>query len=521
MKKRGKVLFSLIIVTFILILIGSYMNNYNLEIQPPSETWSKEVSLGTALGKNAPVILKEESKIIIAYANDNKLNLCETDLHGKVSRTKEYDLTEDLVCKVLLTKSSAGYILMYNSVDGGEGYLENIILDKDLNEIKRETIRGPEVACQLDNNNLVVSYDDRIEIINTLESKSISLPAEKVNMISASTTKDGFLICYMEDDSLFKSFTFNEGIASEPILVQTIAKNSKINYKGMATSSDDENGYIMFEQHIKGEFHSCRLIEFPIAGGEAKENKPYINNSNYLINCVGAYSEKDGGKFYVNFDNVYGKKESRRGIAELIIKDGKINEIEPVTRTRGVCINPYVNEDYISYLSFNEKDIYDVVIASTREDFKSINNLPRNSEKVSAFFYTIQGIMYSFVYIIIVGFAWIAVGLVLSGIVTFLDYKFPVEQKKLMYIAVAAITTCAKIFVIIKMFYGTYAYMLPQIIAPIYIGVIICILISIIVYSYGYYLYAREFECVFIAKFSLSLLIDALLTLMVYVPLTI
>ncbi|MEG0308871.1 MAG: hypothetical protein RR636_13065 [Clostridium sp.] len=521
MKKKRMVLFSFIIVTFILIVIGSYINNYNLEVQPPSEVWSKEVRLGTALGKNAPVVLKEESKLIVAYANDKKLNLCEVDLQGEILRTKEYNLSEELVNKVLLTNSSNGYILMYNSKNGGDGYLENIRLDKELNEINRETINGTKATCQLDNNNIIVGYDDRVEIINTLESTSIVVPAQNVSMISISSTKTGFLICYMEDDSIFKSITVNEGTVSEPRLVQSIAKNSKITYKGMATSSDDENGYIIFEQYIKGDFHSSRLIEFPMSGGEAKETKPYINNSNFIINSVGAYSENGGAKFYSNFDNLYGKKEIRRGISALIMKDGKVKVEEIVTRTRGVCINPYINEEYISYLTFKEKDIYDVVIASTGDEFKAINNLPRNSEKISALSYTVEGIAYSFVYIIIIGFAWVAVGLVLSGIVTFCDYKLSVKQKKLMYVVVAAITTITKIFVIITMFYGTYAYMLPNVIAPIYIGIIICVLISCIVYSYGYYLYSNEFEGVFIAKFSLSLLIDAVLTLMVYVPLTI
>lgn len=521
MKKKKMLLIFLIIVTCILILIGNYKNNYTLEIQPPSKTWSKEVSIATATTKNAPVILKEENRILVAYDNNKNLNIVETNAVGEVLNNKQYEVNEELINNVLLTKSVDGYILMLNSIEDSEGYLLKVYIDKDLNEVSRENIKGINSIYQLDNKNIVVAYEDKLEIINTVEDKMVSIPAKNTDMLSATKNKDGFLICYMEDNSYIKAITFNEAMVSEPILVEEIANNNRVTYKNMSCSSDGENGYTMFEQYVKGELHSCRLFEFPIAGGEVKESKPRINESNELINAIGTYSDEEGGKFYSTIDNSYGKKEERRGIASFVVKDGKINKVEPVTRTRGVCINPYVNENYISYLSFRDEDLYDVVIASTDEGFKAINNLPRESEKKSALTYTIEGLMNSFVSIIIVGFPWIAIGLVLSGAVTFLDYKLSNKQKKIAYIIVATLTTCSKTFFIIKMFYVKYVYMLPPAIAPIYVGIVLCILIAAITYSYGYCTYTSEFEGIFISKFVLSLLIDALLTLMIYAPLII
>ncbi|MFR1710358.1 MAG: hypothetical protein ACLSV2_15845 [Clostridium sp.] len=521
MKKKKILLFCLIIITGILILVGSYKYNYSLEIQPPSEIWSKEVSVGTAITKNTPVVLNEDNRILVAYENNKNLNISETDIMGKLIQIKEYKIDEELMNDVLFTKSSDGYILMINSVEVGDGYLLKIYLDKDLNEVNREKINGVKVTCQLDNNTIIAAYSDKIEIINMLENSIVSVSANNTNMISSSKDKDGFLIGYMEDDSLIKAFTFKEGIASEPIEVKKMTKSSKFVYKGMATSSDGENGYIIFEQYVKGELQSCRSFEFPIGGGVVKEGKPQDNQGNYLINSIGIYSNENGGRFYTIVDNAYGRKEARRGIASLILKDGKINKVEPVTRTRGLCINPYINGEYIAYLSFKEKDVYDVVISSTNDEFKAVNNLPRESEKKSALTYTIEGVMNSFSYIIVVGFPWIAVGLVLSGIVTFLDYKFSNKQKTIAYLITAVVTTCAKIFIIIRMFYIKYIYMLPKGIYPIYVGVIICIVIAIISYSYGYLKYTSEFEGIFISKFALSLLIDTLLTLMIYAPLVV
>lgn len=519
MKKKKIFSFCFIIITCILILVGSYKYNYSLAIQPPSEIWSKEVSVGTAITKNDPVILNEDNRILVAYENNKNLNVSETDIMGKLIQIKEYKIDEELINDVLLTKSSEGYVLMLNSVEGGDGYLLKLYLDKDLNEVNREKINGIKATCQLDDNSIVAAYSDKIEIINMLDNSIVSVSSNNTNMISASKNKDGFLIGYMEDDSLIKAFTFKEGIASEPIEVKEVFKSPKFTYKGMATSSDGENGYIIFEQYVKGELHSCRSLEFPIGGGTVKEGKPQDNQGNYLVNSIGIYSNENGGIFYTIVDNAYGKKETRRGIASLILKDGKINNVEPVTRTKGLCINPYINGDYIAYLSFREENVYDVVISSTNDEFKAVNNLPREVEKKSALTYTIEGIMNSLSYIIVVGFPWIAVGLVLSGIVTFLDYKFSNKQKKIAYLITAALTTCAKIFIIIRMFYVKYIYMLPKGISPIYVGIILCIVIAIISYSYGYLKYTSEFEGIFISKFALSLLIDAVLTLMIYAPL--
>jgi len=61
--------------------------------------------------------------------------------------------------------------------------------------------------------------------------------------------------------------------------------------------------------------------------------------------------------------------------------------------------------------------------------------------------------------------------------------------------------------------------MLPTILAPAFVGIIINLLIGLVVY--GYMVYIDDFEGIFLGKFSIFMLIDALLTLMIYVPLII
>lgn len=93
-------------------------------------------------------------------------------------------------------------------------------------------------------------------------------------------------------------------------------------------------------------------------------------------------------------------------------------------------------------------------------------------------------------------------------------------KKKKMLLIFLIIVTC--ILILIGNYKNNYTLEIqPPAIAPIYVGIVLCILIAAITYSYGYCTYTSEFEGIFISKFVLSLLIDALLTLMIYAPLII
>ncbi|MEG1257247.1 hypothetical protein [Clostridium sp.] len=518
MRKKKQALLLIVVITFIFILTGSYFNNYNLLKQPPSETWSKEVQLGSGGQKNSPVIIKETERLLTAYEDTKKLKICETDLNGKILRTEEYEVNEELLKNVVFTKSSDGYILMYNSSKSGQGYLENIILDKDLNVVNRKIVEGVEHTYQIDSSNIVISYNDKIEVVNTLEDKSSSVMVEELSMVTASASKDGLLVCYLEKDEFFKAVTFKDGIASKPILVTSIVKPEKISYNNMSSSTDGKYGYILIEEYVRNEYALTKLMEFPIDGGETKISTLSVDDSKYIVNTKGSYSE-DGGKFYATMSRAFGKKEVQQAIISFVIKDGQASNIEVVTRLRELCIHPYSDEDYIGFLSFKEENVYNVNIASTNQEFKVENNVSRGTEKRTALFYMLEGVMVSVSYIIILGFRWIIPVLVIGGAVTFIDYSFSEKKKKIVYVILSAVGIIAKTYVIVNMFYGTYVSMLPNVIAPIAIGISICLLIGGIVYGYGYFVYVDDFEGIFIGKFSIFMLMDALLSLMVFVPL--
>ncbi|MEG0308872.1 MAG: hypothetical protein RR636_13070 [Clostridium sp.] len=518
MKNKRKVLFSVVGIVFILILIGSYINNYSLLSEAPSKTWSKEVEIGTGRGKNSPVIIKEEDRLLTAYEDVGKLRICETDLNAKVIKTVDYEIEEELLKNMMFSKNANGYTLMYNSSKSGQGYMEKILVDKDLNLINRAVVEGIESTYQVDDSNIVSLYEDKLEVLNTVKNTSVTVPTTKVSVLTASASKDGIQVCYLENEDDINTFTVKDGIASEPFLVATMSKSDKITYNNMSSSSDGINGYILIEEYVRNEYSATKLIEFPITGGETKISTLSVNNSKYVINTKGAYSE-DGGVFYATMSTAFGKKEVKKSIVSFVVKDGKASNVEVVTRLRDLCIHPYITDGYSAFLSFKEKDTYDINISSSNESFKNVNNVSRGTEKTMALSYTVEGIMESISYIIILGFRWILPVLFIGGIVTFLDYAFSEKKKKIVYVILAAIAIGMKSYTVINMFYGTYASMLPNAIAHIGVGIAICLLIGIIVYTYGYFVYIDDLEGIFIGRFGLFVLLDAILTLMIFVPL--
>lgn len=515
---KKRMLFLTIIMVFLIILIGNYCNNYNLLKQPPSEKWSKEVQIGSGTGKNSPIIIKEENRVLVAYDDSKKIRICETDLIGKEIKTTEYDVEEELLKNLIFTKNNSGYVLVYNSSKSGVDYSESIILDKELNIIKREIEEGVLSVEQIDNENIVLSYKDKIHVINTVSNEKIEVPVEDVTMLTANKNKDGLLICYLEGDELFKGFTVKAGKASEPFLIKKIIKPDKISYSAMSVSLDEETGYILIEQNIRNEHSSTEVIKFPIAGGEGQISTLEVDNSKYIVNTKGTYSE-NGAKFYATMGVAFGKKEVQKAIVSFELKDGQVSNVEKLTRLRELCIHPYSDEDYVTFLSFGKEGAYNINITSSNDEFRNANNGPRGDEKIRSLGYVTEGFMFSVAYIIIIGFRWIIPVLVIAGIVTFMDYKFDEKKKRYMYIILATIAVIMKAYTINKTFYIQYSYMLPTILVPTFVGIIINLLIGLVVYGYGYMVYIDDFEGIFLGKFGIFMLIDALLTLMIYVPL--
>jgi hypothetical protein len=517
MKNKKKIVGVGIILVFFITLVFHFQNYYNLYKLPPSELWSKEVEIGKGNVKNNPVIIKEEDKILTAFDDNKKLHIVITDLMGKMLSSKNFEVEEEFIKDIIFVKTKNGYELGYNSNIDGMGYLDKFILDKELNVVNKEKMEGVNYTYQLDESNYVSAYVDKIEVINSISNKIQKVESDNTFMLTGSKTEDGFFICFIQGQDIFKFFTVIGDKVSDVKIAAQLNKAERISYEQISCSTDGKKGYIVLEESTKGEFTGARSIEFALDGSNSINNPLYINNSKIIRQNIGRQS-KDGGKFYGVFGRTFGKKSYQENIISYTIKQGKPESIEYVSRTREMCYLPYIENDYVGFLSFNSIDNVNVNIASINTDFKEVNNVPRASEKSRAFSSTAEGLMYSLSYVFVYGFKWILPTMLIVGIISFFDYAYSEKTKIRGFIVLAILAVALKTYGIIPTVYGMYGYAVPDIIGSKMAGIAICSIIGAISYYYAFLIYKKDTEDIGILKFGYGLIIDTILTLVVFVP---
>jgi hypothetical protein len=506
-----------IIAVFLITLIFQYTYNYNLLKSPPSSLWSKEVKVGNGNTKNNPIVIKEANQILVAYDDVKSLNISTTDSKGQSLETKNFSVEEEFIKDILFLKTNTGYVLGYNSTTKGIGYFEKLILDKELNLVKKERIEDINYMYQMDSSNYILAFKDKIQILNSVTDKAQEVKVSDVSMITGTKNGNGFLICYIEGSDNFKFFTTEGEKINDPKSAANLNKTDNVSYGQISCSTDGKKGYIILEEQFKGEFSGAKGIEFALDGSDSVVNPLYIGNSKIIRENIGVSSQQ-GGKFYGVFGRAFGKKSYQENVISYSLKDGKVSEVEYVSRTRETCFSPYVDEDYVAYLTFNGIDSKDINIGSANEGFKEVNNLPRASEKSRASSAVMEGLMFSLAYVFVYGFKWILPVMLVAGTFAFFDYAYSEKTKLRGFIGLAIFAIAIKTYGIIPVFYGDYAGLLPEVLSSKLIGIIICTLLGAISYAYGYLLYKRDTEDLGILKFFISLVIDTVLTLIVFVP---
>lgn len=507
-----------VIITFGVILFSNYKYNINLFSNPPSEKWSKEVVVGQSKAKNNPIIIKLQNKLLIAYDGEKTLNVTERRLTGEEINSFQYKAEEELMKNVVFLETKEGYILSYNSTKEQKPYSEEIYLDKNLNEINRKITEGVEFIFQSDSNTFIRKINNTIEVIDTIKDSkySVNVNENQVKELTACNIEGGVLVAYLENET-FKFFKVINGVGTNPMDIRKVEQSEKFHYTGIACSADDKDGYLILEESVGNEFVGARMIQFKLDGSASEIKQLYVEEDRYLSGNVGVYS-KNEARFYAISDVVLGKKYPQRDIVSYTIKDGETSKKELVTRVKGPCMYPYIEEDLVTFISFKSTNLYDINIQSTSEEFKAANNTIRSDERKTATIYTFQGFFNSLGYIFIIGLQWIIIPLTVAAIASFFDYKLSHKKKSLIFIGLGIIAALYKTYQIINICYGNNLYLLPSSIASIGMGILICLLLSMLSYSFGYAMYKRDMDNVMIMSFSTSIIIDSILTLMVYVP---
>ncbi|WP_010293947.1 threonine/serine exporter family protein [Clostridium senegalense] len=516
MKKRRIYIGGLVLLTGI-ILILNYITSLGYYKSPPSKIWSKEVIVGEGVIKNPAPILKDEEKVIVGYDDKDKLKISITDSVGKIIDEKAYDIDEDFIMGTSLCKSKDGYWFSFTSTKNSVGYMETLILDENFNKKDSKKIEDIIEMKQLDDNLILICTSDKIEVINTKTEEIKELDEKGVSMISSVKLKDKYLITFLEKQTNLKAVIFENNQFNIVKDIKELPKMQNVVYSNMACSADDKYGYILLEEETKGVFSGSKLIKYGLNNNEVDISKLRVNNSEEVYYNKGFYSEK-GARFLATTPRLFGKKDYQENIIDYIINDGKVKEFSYVTRLRELCIYPYINGDIASFVSFKNDKKFNINIASTNEDFKKINNESRKEEYSQALIATVQGIAYSFSYLFVLAIKWLIPVFVIGGIVSFFDYSFTKEKRAKSFIVLACFAIIAKCYAIITTVYGSYKMLLPQFISNTIVGTIVCLIIGALSYGLGYNFYKKDTEILTLIPLSISLIIDSIITLLIFVP---
>lgn len=513
---KNKMYILILVLLFFAIIGFQYKVEYDIRSLPPSESWSKEVPISKGNVTSFPKIVKNDNNNIIAFNDGEKLQLVVTDDLGKKINQKSFQTNDDLVKEVNLLKTKEFFYLSFNSYENGANSLKIIKLDKKLVELERSRIENITETYQIGEDILIVGYKDKFQVLDMARNSKMNFNIKGASLFSGVKTESGYMFTYCNGDEGFSYITVEGEIATPPKVAGVLNKSAAMTLMHTATSSDSKDGYLLIEYSIQGEIVGTRILKFAFDGSGENSSELYIDNNKYIYNVVGAYS-KGGARFLATTDRIFGIKDRQQGIVDFTLRDNKVASYSFASRLSGLTTYPAIMGDTIAYCNFNKQDEYGVFLGSQNEGFKKANNVHLKTETQQTTLNTLQGFVYSLVYIIY-PIKWIIPIAMLISIMTFFSYSFTDKKKKLYFILISIASFVLKTSVVLSNSYGEKMYLLPQILMHKWVAILIGAFISIICYCFGYRLYKQDIEAMPIGKFGIALVLDSMLTMMIFVP---
>lgn len=514
--KKSKILAINTILVIIIILVFNFINSYSVKKQPPSQRWSKEVAVGNGIANDRPRIIVEDNRILIAYETSDSIVITSTELDGKVIDTKEYKINSDFYKDMMFVKDNNNqYYILYRYESMVKGKLQVICIDNTLNEVDRKELEGIVATAQIDSSNILISNNEGIQYINTEKESQVKIPAESVTMVTGTKNDSKVIIGYMENKNAIKMVEVSESTPSEIMNVATIGGTDKLTYDNLVSSCDKNNVCFIYDEYVKGDFNGCKYSNVDLANKEITDGMLSFEGNSLITDTIGISGDKS--RFYGTIERNLGSKKTQKDIMEFSLENGKAVDTSMVSRLPELCIYPYKEGEYIVYLSYSNKG-YNVNLASTKDEFKEINNGFKKSDLKGAANVTLENLMMSLAYIFVVGIQWIFPVAVIAGIVSFLDYKFNDKKRKIAFLLISVFTIALQILVILNFAYAGMMFASGLVSSRIfaYLG---CIIVGAIIYGTAYHDFKDDLEGIFIGKFSIAMLLNSVAVCCLYVPL--
>lgn len=540
-------------VVFILISGFQYYQHYLFRIQPPSEEWAKGIVISKGTVKNNPKILRFGENYVVAHDDGNNIKVIGIDKLGKKIVEKTIP-GEDSYIKNINFITDGKYIylnwmIFKNSVDN----IINIKLDEKLNIMNRWEIKDVSEAIQVGENAMVIAYNNKIDFIDYITKKSTSVVAKNPSKFAATKTSDGYLITYYQPNFFwgtlnsygFWDFRVKDGVASSPSIVHLRTIDGRESVLGTALACDNKYAYLIIDRTAgkpgaPAQYGQSLLVKFSWDGsGEfipkfdkfgditnldeiKSEERPLriLTKDEFTYNPIGISSGNEA-RFLSGYTREYGKSERQFDIMDFSLKDGKTVKTTFMDKTREGTTMPWMSGDMAVYCNQTSMGKYDICLTSTSDFFKNGNNGPQPSEVKLAVLDIILDIANSLFGLFTIGLRWIIPSLVLISLFSLFSYKMNIKTKKITFLTICTISAALKLLSAKSVFYSRYADF-PGILSSTSVGILICMLLSMISYGYGYLRFKNAYnknpDVMPIMYFAAAIMIDSILTQYIYAP---
>lgn len=526
-KKSGetKVFISMFLILIIGIISWHYSRNFNLRSKVPSNEWSKEVLISSGNINTYNKVITYKNGILIAHDLSNKVKLVYTDSKGKKIREATFNSEGTNVNNINMVLYKDYIHLCWSTTKDGINKMVNLKLDSNFKEVDKTFVDNINEIKQNGESTLFLLFDDKVQVIDYSNDKEGFIAAEtKANsptLGAATMLADKQIFAFLDKNGNYYYFNYdgnsNKTISPQLFLAGKLDKSSTVSYYSSALACDDNNGYIIVENKGKDEYLAPKLITFSLNGKEQSNTSVLREDDIGNLSDVVAQSAHNNITVFATGARDY-KNKTKIDIVTFTINNGKNSDWTLASRTQH---NPTFKSVYGNYMVFtdyykdNELGVY---LSSKEAAFKNANNGTRNSEKSLAFQDTMSDLLNSITFIFVMGIGWILPGLAFIGVICFFNYAIRDKNRVRVFLLTYIATALIKLYVIHNSIYVKYVKLLPHELSSFYIGALLCMGISLLCGYFGIMRYKKDIEELPMRDFVVALMIDSLITQLIFVP---
>ncbi|WP_291581364.1 hypothetical protein [Clostridium sp. UBA6640] len=539
MKRKSFYIMS--ILMFVSIFYLHYHLNYREAIKAPSEVWAKEVLISKGDIKQYPALTGYNDNYIVVHQNGDDIKAIVVDKLGNILKESTFKADGKEPRDLGVVTDNKNIYITYMLTDMYYNTVKILKLNDNLELIETKQIDNMRSKLDLSENILCIFYDDHIEFIDFLKSSSFKINLNnKAEMPTSIPYKDKYLITYISDRSAYKYFFIDKnGQTTEPKVAFDVQGGSNSSFISNTITYKENDIYAIVEYVYKGKEYTVKSFKFSL-----DKNDLYISDFRLMENFGDNIDERK--KFNVdvtslaNYPNQEGmilgscgrkvfKMKEQPDIVEISIEDNE-NSIggrfrdkygavikNPVSNSRNNSIYPVSYKSAIVFCEPIGNDKSNVYITSKDKEFKEVNNKSRPSEAIDSLLATSESMLFGMAYLVIYGSLWIIPSLALISLISIIEFKFNKTIRKALFIFAYSLAYLLKLYFINKLFYINQAMLMPSFFS-LNVGVACTLLISLVCLSYGYKDYSKDLDYnVIVLSFSKPILIDSLLTLILFV----